>query len=284
MRNTVTELENKLRQFYGNNFDELLTKAEKNPKNKTHLGVLNELNRVQENGVSLEGAYLGKGAKRGKNEQIVSAWFRVLDSNGKSRGIFLHDLKFVDKLPEEPPKLTGTRWTNLNTSVVVSQDLKYYRTTDTTKLEIVENLDFPLPELSTYSEALERTRASRANGKGDPYFTIAGEISDVNTGEDKESGRKWIRADVADVNGTRFSVNLDQNLRDLFGEADWLEDYEIVANNLYHMPVLLNGRIWIGENKVGKEKTSFVVKRSGWVANITKLSETVQTKLEKALF
>jgi len=189
-RNTVSDLEGKLKDYYGTDFDSKLKNAVS--VSKTRLGALNSLNKLTEKGVTLEGAYLGKAVKTDrKTNTITSVWFRVLDANGKNRRIYLHDLDFADNLPEEPPHLSGVRWTNLQKTMIISNDTSSYRTTNDTSFKTDETIDVGLMELSTFNQAVEISKTGNKNR----YFTVLGEIVDVNVGEDKENDRRWISAE-----------------------------------------------------------------------------------------
>lgn len=278
-RNTVSDLETKLRQHYGPTFDEKLQKVL--PNEKTRLGALNRLNKITETNVTLEGAYLGKSVRTDrKTNNITSVYFRVLDANGKGRRIYLHDLEFADSLPEEPPRLSGVRWNNLQKTTIVSNDVSSYRTTGNTTFNVDENIDVGLMELTTFNQAVEIKKTSTR----DRYFTVLGEIVDVNVGEDKENDRRWISAELEDLDGTRFRVALDKNLPDLFGDADWLDDYQEAAQNLYHMLVLANGRIFQFEKRDGSQGVTLTIKNGGWIVDVTKTPAKLQEKLQKVAF
>lgn len=285
LNTSVTSLEAGLRKYYGASFDEKFTEAKKTAK--TLLGAYNALNRVTEDSVILEGAYLGHATRKNKKGTVSSAWFKVLDGAGRVRSIYLHDQEFAEKLPEEPPKLSGTRWTGLQKSIIIStprgESSVSYRTTPKATFVVDDDVEFGMPELTTFKTAVEERKQVPQGGR-EPFFTVLGEIANVNVGADQEKGTKWIRAEIEDTDGTRMTTNLDSNLRDLFGEQDWLDDYEEVAQNLYHMPVLLNGRVYLFETQDGQQRQSFVIKGVGWIADVTKLPAKFQAKLETAVF
>lgn len=279
--NPIKEMERKLREYYGESFDKEFEKA--NAKSKTPLGAYNRLNKVRKEGVVLEGAYVGKGLRKDKQGNVGSAWFRILESDGENRRIYLHDLDYAEKLPEEPAILAGVRWTELSQSLTINPGFSSYRTTESTTFEVDDSIALGLKDLTTFSEAVEMHK-QKPEGKRDPFFTVFGEIANVSAGRDEEKGTSWLRATVEDTQGTRLNVNLASNLEDIFPGADWLEDYEEVAQNLYHMPVLLNGRIFLYDKPDGTQGSSFVIKGAGWISDITKAPESTRDKIEKLAF
>jgi hypothetical protein len=273
----IADLEKSLRDYYGDEFEKLL--AEKQKTAKTRLGALNALNRVTKSGETLEGAYMGNVVRRNREtKEVTSVSFQILNADGKVKKVRLHDTEFAQQLPPEPPKLAGVRWKNLDMTMVVSKDLVSYTTTPDTVLEVDDTIEFNLSELHTFDEAIE----IKQNADGyDPFFTVLGEIVNVRVYDDVDSGVRSIRAEVQDLEGKRMSVKLEENLEDLFGEVDWIEDFEEVQQNLYHMPVLLNGRIFLYERGDGSQGAAFVVKGRGWIADFTKLPERVQQRIEQ---
>ncbi len=281
MPTSIQELETSLRAFYGTAFEQKYAEVLK--ESKTPLGALNALNNITEENVTLEGAYVGLSTKKNRSGQTQSAWFRVLDKNGKMRRIYLHSLSFAEKLPDAPPILSGVRWANLSKTMIVSKDSSVYKTKDTTSMTVDNSIEYDLVELTTFTRAVEKKKSLRKDER-DPYFTVLGNIVNVRIGEDKERDRKWVTAFIEDTEGTQIGCNVISNLEDIFGSQNWLEDYNEVSQNLYNMPVLVNGRVFMFEKSDGSEGVSFVVKGGGWIADMSHLPKNIQQKLEKLVF